>query len=1153
VANIVEIVIRGIDKTKDGFTGPIKNLGDLEAKLAKVQPVLIALAATAAAAFASMVTHQINVADETGKMAQKVGVATEALSTMRFAAGLSDVTNETLATSFKKLSQEVVNGSTALNQLGVQTTDAGGKFRDNDQIMLDVADRFSRMEDGAQKSALAVQLFGRSGLEMIPFLNQGRAGIEALQEKARALGLEISGATAAAAEEFNDNLFRLKMSAVGVANKVAAELLPTLAKLSQVFVKNAEDANAAADSCGTLTTIFQILGTAALSTWLALKQIANLIDGVLFAAFDSLMIGIKAGVSVLDGFAGAAVKAREALGDFFGDWTNLISLAASIARGDIIGAWQKISEPVKKSADALAGAIGDSFDAASTAAQAQLDNLRNYGKITWAEMQKDADAWGQQMVAIWSGFPVLLPPRKKTPPEKDDPDKVAKEIAALKRISDLRAELTAEGLRGTAALMAQEDLRYGKQLEQVEKSAQDYEQYIALREQAESNHQLKISEISETASQKILDDQRKTFSAVSELESKLRSEHARGVEQEITRENEAYRQRVEQIAQLNIEEEKSIELGNQAFEVHQQNLVDIETKATDQRTELRNQVDLATADSYAAIRIQADISHSERLKQIEKLNLSEIQSADMVAASMQKRARDLSEIQIAISGHLSSTLGNMAEAAKAFGKKGAAAYKAFASAQAIVNTYSSAVAAYNAMAGIPVVGPALAVVAAAAAIAAGLANVAKINSTNVAHGGLDYVPSEQTYLLDRGERVLSPRQNLDLTRFLQSAGGLLPGSVHAGSESVHASTDISADTHATESTERDRTSSSSTSTSTADRQIWRTFESTIAREIERLADISIVFNRAAASLSSSSSSTSVHDSASSVHTTEHAGVQMSLQSSLERILESTSAIVTGVRPPSIGQAKEGDSPRALTLVSTRSATESSAASTSTEPVGVAQISQPAAAASVPESGTHKSSTSSTSSTELASDKSQSSHASQSERDLSATSTSTDSIVSASVTRFLESAIALVTRESARTDSTQITREQLESFITSSSELVRVTTASATLSRSDALTTPFSRLATQLAPEAFAAPSGSSPIPAGTDRRSPPNNPQSASPNPQLVDLLTGRPAGSTGASADRDRDRNYQIDIHLDGQVLARGVGEMSRDGRLEIHARSII
>jgi hypothetical protein len=60
--------------------------------------------------------------------------------------------------------------------------------------------------------------------------------------------------------------------------------------------------------------------------------------------------------------------------------------------------------------------------------------------------------------------------------------------------------------------------------------------------------------------------------------------------------------------------------------------------------------------------------------------------------------------------------------------------------------------------------------------AVALANVAAIASQEppAAHGGLDYVPKEQTYLLDRGERVLSPNQNRELIEFMRSEGNSAP-------------------------------------------------------------------------------------------------------------------------------------------------------------------------------------------------------------------------------------------------------------------------------------------------------------------------------------------------------------------------------------------
>lgn len=82
---------------------------------------------------------------------------------------------------------------------------------------------------------------------------------------------------------------------------------------------------------------------------------------------------------------------------------------------------------------------------------------------------------------------------------------------------------------------------------------------------------------------------------------------------------------------------------------------------------------------------------------------------------------------------LASVSNTLSTAATLF-KKGSSEYKVLATASALIDTYASANAAFKAVAGIPVVGPALGAAAAAVAIAAGLANVAKINSTDATGG-----------------------------------------------------------------------------------------------------------------------------------------------------------------------------------------------------------------------------------------------------------------------------------------------------------------------------------------------------------------------------------------------------------------------------------
>ena len=81
-------------------------------------------------------------------------------------------------------------------------------------------------------------------------------------------------------------------------------------------------------------------------------------------------------------------------------------------------------------------------------------------------------------------------------------------------------------------------------------------------------------------------------------------------------------------------------------------------------------------------------------------------------------------------------------------------------------TYSNV---YNAVAGIPFVGPYIAPVMAAGAVAVQLAQAATLGNvqlTGMAHDGIDSIPKEGTWLLDGGERVLNPQQNKDLTNYL---------------------------------------------------------------------------------------------------------------------------------------------------------------------------------------------------------------------------------------------------------------------------------------------------------------------------------------------------------------------------------------------------
>jgi len=231
-----QILITAVDQTRTALDGIRNNLGRLGDETRRVQGLLAGLGVSLTlGAFAALVKGAIDSADELNKLSQKIGISVEALSTLQFAAQLSDVGLDTLKTGLKGLSANLTEARAGLGEgaalfqaLGISVEDSAGNLKSSDTILLEIADRFASFEDGATKTALAVKLFGKSGMDMIPFLNQGSSGIRALMQEAERLGLKLSTETAQAAEAFNDNLTALKASTSGLGISLATELLAPL-------------------------------------------------------------------------------------------------------------------------------------------------------------------------------------------------------------------------------------------------------------------------------------------------------------------------------------------------------------------------------------------------------------------------------------------------------------------------------------------------------------------------------------------------------------------------------------------------------------------------------------------------------------------------------------------------------------------------------------------------------------------------------------------------------------------------------------------------------------------------------------------------------------------------------------------------------------
>ena len=256
-----QLLITAVDQTRSAFDSIRGNLAKLGDESNRVKGMLAGLGVSlSVAGFAAMIKSAIDAADQLNKLSQKIGISVEALSTLRFAAQLSDVSLETLQKGIKGLSQNITEANTGIGDgaqvfdaLGISVKNADGSMKSTEAVLLQMADVFANLEDGAVKTALAVKLFGKSGMDMIPFLNQGAAGINQLTAEAERLGLKLTTETARSAEAFNDNLTALKASSSSLGIALARDFLPELTNITNAMRE-------AANEAGTLKALWVGLG-----------------------------------------------------------------------------------------------------------------------------------------------------------------------------------------------------------------------------------------------------------------------------------------------------------------------------------------------------------------------------------------------------------------------------------------------------------------------------------------------------------------------------------------------------------------------------------------------------------------------------------------------------------------------------------------------------------------------------------------------------------------------------------------------------------------------------------------------------------------------------------------------------------------------------
>ena len=311
-------------------------------------------------------------------MSQRTGMSVEALSELGYAAQLSGSDLETLEGGVRKMQKFLVSaaegsaGATqALAALGLTVADL--QNLSPDQQFEKLADRISKIRDPAMRTAAAMEIFGKTGTNLLPLMQSGAAGIQAFRREAQELGLVMSTEDAQAAAAFGDaldQLWAVLKSGVFAIGGAVAPLLTELARTTSRVV--ASIIAWIRENRALIVTIFKI-GAAIVAAGAVLFAIGGIISGVgaALGILATIITGIGtafAAIGTVIGFlltpVGLVTAAVVALGGYLLYVSNAGSAALTwlaetfqTLKSEALAAWQGIGDALAAGDLALAGKI----------------------------------------------------------------------------------------------------------------------------------------------------------------------------------------------------------------------------------------------------------------------------------------------------------------------------------------------------------------------------------------------------------------------------------------------------------------------------------------------------------------------------------------------------------------------------------------------------------------------------------------------------------------------------------------------------------------------------------------------------------------------------------------------------------------------------
>ena len=274
---------------------------------------------------ATFIKGQLDFADHLQDTSTKLGIATDDLERFGFVAQLSGSSAEEMYSSLNKMNKAIGDNSAAFGKLGISLKNSDGSAKSTKDVFTEVTENFGNLKTQGEKTTVAMDLFGKSGTNLIPVLTAGSDALKETFDQFEALGGATPTEFLNAASEMNDELDKFELATLGAKQTLVSLLLPALSKavryMSEAVAKTVnfeKRTKLLSTGIKVLASMFAMLKLASLAGNLVKVGRAAFALKNIFGGFKSALMtgGLFLAALIIQDLITFATGGKSAIGDF---------------------------------------------------------------------------------------------------------------------------------------------------------------------------------------------------------------------------------------------------------------------------------------------------------------------------------------------------------------------------------------------------------------------------------------------------------------------------------------------------------------------------------------------------------------------------------------------------------------------------------------------------------------------------------------------------------------------------------------------------------------------------------------------------------------------------------------------------------------------